>query len=376
MRIAVDGRVTLRYPGLGRVCVNVVRELAAIDTENTYTVFALDDQFDFLAGTPNFDVVRVRESVLSAATLYTFHRHVRACRADLYFSTFQVTPLYLPCPMVVMIQDMMDLMYKDAFAHHRLPAAWALRAFFRIAVPATVRRAAQLVTTSQSTKGHLCEYFGIAPQRVVCIPLGVSEHFRPVLDPARLAEVRRRHNLPERFVFYLGSGKPYKNLTGMLAAFAKLCTSTDDDDLVLVIAGLKHFASSRLPEQIERMGLSDRVRPIGYVPDADLPAVYSACRVFVFASIWEGFGLPPLEAMACGAPVVTSDRTSLPEVVGDAGLTADPEDPDALAEAIGRVWSDDGLRRTLSQRGRDRARQFPWRRTAEGILDLFECLRA
>ena len=245
-----------------------------------------------------------------------------------------------------------------------------LRAYLERVVPRAVARADLVLADSQSTKDDLIELLGMESDRIEVIYPGVEERFRPIEDQTFLEGVRRRYNLPPHFVFSLGTLEPRKNLVRLIEAHSSLVTR--HSSLKLVIAGGKGWLYEGIFDRVEELGLGNEVRFLGFVPDEDLPALYNLADLFVFPSLYEGFGLPPLEAMACGTPVVTTNISSLPEVVGEVGLMVPPEDVEGLAEAMERALGDRGWREEAVQRGLAQARRFTWRAAAERLVGLYE----
>lgn len=228
---------------------------------------------------------------------------------------------------------------------------------------------------SQHTKDEFCEYTGMSPERAFVAPLASSPQFHPVADARVVAEVRRRYGLPEGDYFLtLAAPQPRKNLAHLIRCFFRLLAEGDLPDTYLVLAGSKE-QGWMYDEIFAAAGDSpahrSRVIFTGYVEDADLAALYSGALAFVFPSLYEGFGLPPLEAMACGTPVITSNVTALPEVVGDAGITVPPTDADALCDALLKVAGDEGLRRELGRLGLERAATFSWENCAEQTVRAY-----
>ena len=244
----------------------------------------------------------------------------------------------------------------------------SLRAYLLRVVPSSVRRADMVLADSDSTRNDVIELLGVSPDRVRVIYPGVDDSFRRVQDTAVLAHVRQRYRLPERFVLSVGTLQPRKNLTRLIEAYAQ---ARLDTNVKLVIAGGTGWLYEGIFRRVEELRLQSEVYFPGYVAEEDLPALYTLAELFLFPSLYEGFGLPPLEAMACGTPVVTSNVSSLPEVMGDAGLMVDPRDVEALASAMGRVLGESSLRCTMVQRGLSQAQRFTWPRTAEELLRLY-----
>lgn len=257
---------------------------------------------------------------------------------------------------VVTIHDIAPLL----FPGHRLGLsglAW------RWAWQGTLR-AAKLIAVSEFTRQEVIKRFSVDPARVQTIPEGVEPHFR-VLDAGRLARTRHKFALPKRFALNVGSTHPRKNIAGLLRVIAGL-------DVPLVqVGGRPSEAQLKLATEL---GLTDKVQFLGPVSETDLVALYNLATVFVFPSLYEGFGFPPLEAMACGTPVVSSNLSSLPEVVGDAGLLVDPHDTEAFRDAVAQVLEDDSLAEDLRARGLAHAKKFTWEATARQTLKVYESL--
>jgi glycosyltransferase involved in cell wall biosynthesis len=244
----------------------------------------------------------------------------------------------------------------------------SLRTYLLRVVPPSVRRADVVLADSESTRSDVIELLGVSPDRVRVIYPGVDEGFRRVQDTQVLADVRRRYRLPEHFVLSVGTLQPRKNLPRLIEAYAQ---ARMDADVKLVIAGGTGWMYEGIFRRVEELGLQSEVHFPGYVADDDLPALYTLADLFVFPSLYEGFGLPPLEAMACGTPVVTSNVSSLPEVVGDAALMVDPRDVGALANAMRRALGEPSLRSAMVQRGLAQAQGFTWARAAGQLRRLY-----
>ena len=236
-----------------------------------------------------------------------------------------------------------------------------------------------IVCNSVRTKTDFCEMTGMSAERVFVTPFAASlEIFRPERDNARIASVRAKHHVGSRpYVLSLGTLEPRKNLARLVRAFFGLVDDGRWPELLLVLVGPTGWKTEGLFASLaEQPALRNRVILTGYVPDEDLSALYSGALAFVFPSLYEGFGLPALEAMQCGVPVIASRTSSIPEVVGDGALTVDPTDQDALTQAMLDVLSDTGLAETLGRRGLERARQFTWARTVERTVEAYRVMLA
>jgi glycosyltransferase involved in cell wall biosynthesis len=242
--------------------------------------------------------------------------------------------------------------------------------YFKSLIPYSIKHADVVIADSDSTRREILRIVSVSPDKVVTIPLGADlRHFRPV-GPQQVAEVRTRYRLESRYILTVGQLHPRKNLTAVVRALHELSLSGQKP--TFVIAGARLWGAEELEAEIDRLSLRQQIRFLGRVPDDDLPALYSGAAAVVYPSFFEGFGLPVLEAMACGAACIVSDSSSLPEVGGDAVLQFDPRATHQLAEHIRRVLADGALAKDLGRRGRIRARSFSWDQTAQQTLAQYE----
>jgi len=239
---------------------------------------------------------------------------------------------------------------------------------YRHWLPRLLPRVDAVITDSEASKADIVRFLGVSPAGICVIYPGVSQALRAGPKSAA-GTVGSKYGLPECYILFVGSVEKRKNLRGLLRAYALLRQRGEQSPLVVV--GARRWKYSQILKTLKELDLGKDVIFTGYVPDADLPAVYSGADLFVFPSFYEGFGLPPLEAMACGTPVVCSNAASLPEVVGDAAVMVDPYDVEGLAEAMRRVLACAGLRAELRAKGLERARQFTWERAARETIDVY-----
>lgn len=372
MHIAINAHLlahtrSFRRAGISHYVEQVLIQLGQIDRSNRYSVYTTRGLDRRALGLPdNFRVIPSRFPTINPRVRIPWEQLLaplllRRSGVDLFHGVHSVVPVSCPVPSVVTVHDLAFIRFPQTFRAYN-------RIYLDVATRLSVRRAARILVVSEHTRREVIGLLGVAPERVVVTPNAVREHFRPP-DPAVLEAFRARKGLPERFVLYVGTLEPRKNLTTLLEAYAEVARRQAPP---LLVGGGKGWLYDAVFQRLEALGLRERVRFVGYLDEEELPLWYAAATVFVFPSIYEGFGMPPLEAMACGTPVVASNTSSLPEVVGDAGLTVSPYDPAALAEAISRVLDDADLRQDLRERGLRQARAFSWRVTAERTLAAYE----
>ncbi len=275
-------------------------------------------------------------------------------RPNALLCPLNVMPLTTHVPTIVTVHDLAFLRFPDRFkaSKQRYLAALTQR---------SVRRAAHVLTVSDFTRREVIELLDVAPEKVTTVLNGRDDRLGPV-EPARVAAFRQREQLPDSFLLFVGTLEPRKNLPALLQAYAAARTSLG---MPLVVVGGKGWLYDPIFAMVEELGLREHVRFTGFVPQQDLGLWYNAATALVYPSLYEGFGFPPLEAMQCGTPVITSNVTSLPEVVGNAALSVDPTDVDALSTALVTIANDDSLRNDLRERGLAQARTFSWEQAAQ-----------
>jgi glycosyltransferase involved in cell wall biosynthesis len=381
MRIGIDYTAAVRQGGgIGRYTRNLIRALAQLDTENQYILFVAGGwgEGDGLGPWPaNF---RVRWIPLSDRWVHVFWQRLRlpvpvqtiTGALDLFHSPDFVLPPTGRTPAILTVHDLSFLCVPQFFVP-------GFREYLEKAVSRAVNRAACILADSESTRGDLMQLMTVEPERVTVLYPGVESRFRPVKEAQVLAAVRARYQLPDRFILGLSTLQPRKNFDGLIEAFRRLLARVADEpemaELHLVIAGGKGWMYEDTLAHVQRAGLGDRVHFPGFVAEADLPALYCLASAFAFPSWYEGFGLPVLEAMACGTPVVAANNSSLPEVVDEAGLLVDAADVDGLSGALGRLLTDEALQGRLIRAGLDQAQGFTWEGAAQQLLHVYRSFR-
>jgi glycosyltransferase involved in cell wall biosynthesis len=284
---------------------------------------------------------------------------LRRIRADLVHGPVFVGPLLGSCPVVVTVHDLSFIRFPELFRP-------ANRLYLTVLTRLSARRARRLIAVSAHTASEITRLLGVPPGRVDVVYHGVASAFRPF--PAdEIAAFRERRGLPERFVLFVGTLEPRKNLVRLVEAFARVC----DDGVGLVLAGGRGWLYDELLATVEALGLSGAVIFAGYVMNDELPLWYNAATVVAYPSVYEGFGLPVLEAQACGTPVLTSNVSSLPEAAGDAALMVDPYDVEALAAGLNQLLANGSIRHQLRERGLAHAGLFSWPRAAQETARVY-----
>ncbi len=370
MRIAINAAMLgHRKTGTARYTVELIRALLEMDRMDTYHIVT-DGTFD-PAELPEHPHLHLdREPFRSR-----FHRIIweqtrlnrRIKGADVVHGPYLTLPVRLSAPSVVTVHDMVPFLFASTIPQPR-------RAYLQWLFARNTLDATELIAVSESTKRGLLEYWPqIDPARVHVIAEGVDPEFRPVTDPAEQARVRERYGLPAegRLILYVSTIEPRKNHQTLVAAFEKLIAEPDLAGVRLVLAGGRGWLTEPILDTIRRSPAADRIVLTGFVEQSDLPILYSTATVSAYPSLYEGFGLPLLEAMACGTPVVAADASSLPEVLGDAGLLVPTLDADRWADALGRMLRDTALHRQFQAAGLDRAAGFTWQAAALATLDVY-----
>ena len=296
-------------------------------------------------------------------------RAARRVGAELLHVPTVLAPVRSAIPLVVTIHDLSVLRFPTQFPH------W-FRNWVALTLPRVARQAAVVITDSCASRDDLLEWWPGLEDRIAVVPLGVPPRDESWRDPERVGRIRRQYDLDRPFVLSVGSLEPRKNLPRLLRAIHRLRGEADTSDVILVHAGPPGRFETETHRAVRDLGLADAVKFVGFVPDSDLPALYGLARVTAYPSLFEGFGLPILEAMASGCPVVTSAASSMPEVAGDAAILVDPTNMEEIADAIRRLWLDAGLRRQCQHRGLARSAQFGVDRMARDTLAAYRRVRA
>ena len=367
MRIGIDAR-KLHDFGIGTYIRNLVRQLSRQDHETDYVLLCRTaDAAGIAALGPNFRPVPETSGNYSFSEQWRIPLALKREGVTLFHAPHYVLPPLVRCRSVVTIHDCIHLMFPQYLPN------WLAHGYARASIEMAARRATRVLTVSESSKRDILRFVNADPDKIDVIYNAYDERFG--LEPREedIVRLRERYQLQDRFVLYAGNVKPHKNLERLIEAF-HLVRRRGLDDLKLVMIGDEISKYAALKRAVHQHQLHKYVRFFGYLPEDTLAIMYRLAGVFVFPSLYEGFGLPPLEAMASGTPVVTSNLSSMPEVAGDAAILVDPYDPEAIADGMYRVLTDSSLHADLRQKGLARARQFSWEDSVRRVRAIYEAV--
>jgi glycosyltransferase involved in cell wall biosynthesis len=380
MRIGIDARF-LTHPqagGFKTYTKSLIAALAEIDSENEYLLY-LDrapDGRTQLPGSQNFSIRVVPGSTPLVGMLWReqirLSRQAQSDRLNLLHSPSLTAPLRLACPSVVTIHDMIWY-FPERFSNGKSVSGKRklMERYYRSVPKVAARKAAAVITVSYAAKESIVQHLGISPDQIFVTHEAASCIYRQVSNQEALEGIRQKYNLTTGFVLAIGSADPRKNIKSLVQAYASLPKSLQER-YHLAVVWTHTLLADELAQQVEALNLKDRVQFLQRVPDEDLVLLYNAATLFVFPSLYEGFGLPPLEAMACGTPVVATNNSSIPEIVGDAALLTEAEDVATMTELMAKVLDDDSLQRALIEKGLNQAAQFSWRKCGYKTLDTYK----
>jgi len=374
VRIGIDYTAAVQQGGgIGRYARSLVRSLTKVGSAHSYRLLFsgrvprnVDEKWP-----SNFRLISLPLSDYWMTVLWQRLRvplwaDLFTGTVDLFHSPDFVLPPLRRAKSILTVHDLSFLRHPECYEA-------AFCEYLESAVPRSVGRADLILADSESTRQDLIELLAVDSDRVEVLYSGVEERFHPIEDDVSLVRVREQYGLPERFILSVGTLQPRKNYERLVEAYGRLAGRIDSD-VKLVIAGSRGWLYEMIFRRVEELGLDEKVIFLGFFADDDLPTLYNLADLFVFPSLYEGFGLPPLEAMACGTPVVSSNASSLPEVVDGAAEMVSPSDVEGLAEAMFRVLSEGDLRAEMIRKGLIRAGEFTWEAAARALLHSYERL--
>jgi glycosyltransferase involved in cell wall biosynthesis len=362
--IAIDARKLSDF-GIGTYIRNLIAALGELDQEDQFILFAGQQASEELGDLPeNFRVVVERSPSYSIRELMALSWRLFRLEIDLYHSTHYVLPAVVPCRAVVTIHDIIHLLYPE-FLPSTLAFFYAQRMIRR-----SLSRGDRIIAVSQNTKTDLMDYFKVDGRKIRVVYSGVTDRYREKLSQTTISARLNEFGIDQPYLLFVGNPKPHKNLDNVVKAYARSLEILDfDADLVCV--GDREGMEFKVRQRAEQLGLGDRIRLVGHVPEEALPALYQGATLFVFPTLYEGFGLPVVEAMASGVPVITSKTSALREIAEGYSHLVNPLDVEEIAQAIAQCMADPEHREALRKLGLRRADDFRWPRTAEQTLEVY-----
>lgn len=368
LRIGIDGRELMAgtYTGFGRYLENFLG--AKVTQSCPHEIILYGNQFTELSRLNTKYITRVipenntlwwdQVSIVSA---------ISKDQLDVFFTPYDKIPLRAPCPVVMTIHDLLYQYVSDL----RGMKKWLYNTLYRLQRGYMARAAAKVLTVSEYSRQDIAKYYNLSREEISVTYNAVSSRFRPDIRNTEIEKTKMKYGIPRKYIFNLNNFKPHKNAETLVKAFAKL-DAVKRTDTTLVIGGKHNAFTKTLQTEIDRLQITDAIHLPGVIEDEDLPAIYAGATCFVITSTYEGFGIPPLEAMASGTPVISSKATSLPEVMGDAGVMVSPHNTNELARVLEKTLNDEGMRKNMTEKGLQRAKLFTQEEVASRILKALE----
>ncbi len=349
-----------------------------LDHENEYVIFVKpDEDKNILKASSNFKIVELDGGPYPTWEQWALPKAAKEEGCDILHCTSNTAPISLGMPLITTLHD---IIYMESISIFKKGGTWYQKIgnlYRRFVVPRVVKKSDSIITVSKYEKNRIAEFFKIpeSDSRLIAIYNGVTEYFRKIDNQKELDRVKRLYGLPDKFLFFLGNTDPKKNTPGVLKAFSNYLENTNDD-MYLVMLDFEESALSKILNDIGDNELRSRIILTGYVVNTDLPAIYNLCNIFLYPSLRESFGIPMLEAMRCGVPVITSNTSSMPEVSGGAAYIVDPYKPEEITNAIITLLNNKELREELVKKGFERSQKFSWKNMAKEVLELYKSVYA
>ncbi len=380
MKIGIEGQRLFRKKkhGMDMVALELINELQKLDHENEYVIFVKpDEDKNTLKTSSNFKIVELDGGPYPTWEQLALPKAAKEEGCDILHCTSNTAPVSLGMPLITTLHD---IIYMESISIFKKGGTWYQKIgnlYRRFVVPRVVKKSDSIITVSKYEKNRIAEFFNIpeSDSRLIAIYNGVTEYFRKIDKQEELDRVKQLYSLPDNFLFFLGNTDPKKNTAGVLKAFSNYLKNTNDN-MYLVMLDFEESALSKILNDIGDNELRSRIILTGYVINTDLPAIYNLCNIFLYPSLRESFGIPMLEAMRCGVPVITSNTSSMPEVSGGATYIVDPYKPEEITNAIITLLNNKELREELVKKGFERSQKFSWKNMAKEVLELYKSVYA
>ncbi len=374
MKIAIEGQRLFREKkhGMDMVVLELINNLQKIDNENEYVIYVKPDvDKSCLKETPNFRIVELPGGPYPLWEQYALPKAVRNDKCDLLHCTSNTAPVKSPVPLVVTLHD---IIYMENRSFLRNTGSWYQKLgniYRRWVVPKVVKHSNKIITVSKFEKQRIKEFFNQPDNKLEAVYNGVGEHFKIINDRSFLDKIKSKYNLPDEFLFFLGNTDPKKNTIGVLKAYSDFLKITKKE-IPLIMPDYDMKELKRLADEIGNPGIMKNIMLTGYIKNTDLPGIYNLCKIFLYPSLRESFGIPILEAMACGVPVITGNTSSMPEVAGDAAILVDPKKPEEITKAMIKLFNEKETCQELIKKGNKRAQEFSWESMAKDVLKIYQ----
>lgn len=357
--------------GVGNYIEKVIKKINCMNTRNNLVLFGTDNNYNYKKLNFKDEIILSNKIISDSKILRIIWEQIilplksKKQQIDILHCPAHVIPLFSSQITVVTVHDLAFKLFPKTFR-------WQNRIYLNLIVPLSIKRADMIIAVSKNTKEDIVKEYGINPDKIKVIYNGVNDKYKPIKNKKTTNKLKEKYKLPKNYILYLGTLEPRKNIKRLIKAFDKL----NHNDLKLVIAGGKGWLYDDIFKLVKTLNLENKIIFTGYIDEEDIVPLYSSATIFIYPSLYEGFGLPPLEAMACGTPVITSNISSLPEVVGDAAITVDPYDINDIASSIRQILNNKILQEDLRKKGLQQAQKFSWEKTAEETLKLYkECIK-
>jgi len=378
MRIGIEAQRLFRphKHGMDRVAIELIKNLQIIDKDNEYFIFVKPDQdTSAISNTKNFNIIEISGGAYPIWEQYNLPKVAKAYNCDILHCTSNTAPLFGKIPLVTTLHDIIymenslkNLLFSDAPAYQKFGNLYR-----RLIVPSVVKKSKRLITVSNFEKENITNFFKLNDKKIQTIYNGVNEKYKTEISEEALADLKANYKLPKHYLLHISNKDPRKNTKRVLLAYKDFIKATDAT-YKLVMLGCNNHNLKIILSEIEALDLYDHIVLTGYVPDEDLPIIYHLAALFLFPSLREGFGIPIIEAMACGVPVITSNTSSMPEVAGDAAHLINPNKTEELTNGIIKILNDINYKDELIQKGLKRYKLFTWEFMARQVLDLYKQL--
>ena len=372
MKIGIEGQRLFRQKkhGMDFVALELVRNIQNTDKQNEYFIFVKPGPDKCLQSTPNVHVIELTGKSYPFWEQIALPGAAKKYGCEILHCTSNTGPVRCPIPLVITLHDIFYLevisLFKKGFSAYQKFG----NMYRRYVVPIVVKHSRKIITVSESEKKRIAGYFKLYDQRLTVVYNGVGKIFKPVTDASELQRVKNVYKLPDQFIFLLGNTDPKKNTRGVIQAYTiyrRKCKT----GIPIVIADFPEASLNTILEESGSAELRNDIYRLDYIKNTDLPALYSLTSQFLYPSFWESFGIPILEAMSCGVPVITSNVFSMPEIAGDAALLIDPNNPAEIAEAMCRLTMDTELKNQLMEKGKVQATKFSWDKMARDVMKIY-----